>query len=82
MAFEIMLLYYTNILKYKMGEEIEIFNDYKKNIQNICLNNNIINITKKINIIIDLKDKIKYNINVNLLMDKLLISFKGCELCE
>lgn len=82
LAFEIMLLYYTDILKYKMGEEIEIFNDYKKNIQNICLNNNIINITKKINIIIDLKDKIKYNINVNLLMDKLLISFKGCELCE
>lgn len=82
MAFEIMLLYYIDIMKYKMGDEIEIFNDYKTNIQNICLKNNIVNITKKINIIVDLKDKIKYNINVNLLMDKLLISFKGCELCE
>lgn len=79
LAFEIMLLYYNDILDYKLGENIQFFSDYKKYIQNICIHNSLLVLTKKINIIIDLKNKIKYNININLLMDKLLISFKGCE---
>lgn len=78
-AFEIMLLYYKDILNYLMNSPIEIFNDYKKNIQKIVIKSNVVNISKKINIIIDLKEKIKYNINTNLLMDKLLIRFEGCE---
>lgn len=78
-AFEIMLLYYKDILNYLMNNPIEIFNDYKKNIQKIAIKSNVVNISKKINIIIDLKEKIKYNINTNLLMDKLLIRFEGCE---
>ena len=78
-AFEIILLYYKDILNYLMNNPIEIFNDYKKNIQKIAIKSNVVNISKKINIIIDLKEKIKYNINTNLLMDKLLIRFEGCE---
>lgn len=82
LAFEIMLLYYNDILNYKVGESVQFFTEYKKNIQNICIHNSLLVLTKKINIIIDLKNKIKYNININLLMDKLLISFKGCEIDE
>lgn len=78
-AFEIMLLYYIDILNYLMNNDIEVFKDYKKNIQNISFKNSIQSISKKISIIIDLKQKIKYNINTNLLMDKLLMSLEGCD---
>ena len=78
-ALEIMLLIYKDILNYLNNNPIEVFNDIKKDIQKISIKSNIVNISKKINIIIDLKEKIKYNINSNLLMDKLLISFEGCE---
>ena len=77
-----MLLYYNDILNYLLNNPIEIFSDYKKNIQDIALNSNIMNISKKISLIIDLKEKIKYNINTNLLMDKLIIGLEGCDKVE
>lgn len=77
-AFEIMLLFYRDLLNYLMNNPVEIFNERKKDIQKISIRLNVVNISKKINIIIDLKEKIKYNINTNLLMDKLLIQFEGC----
>lgn len=78
-ALEIMLLFYSDVLNYMMNNPIVIFNEVKKDIQNISIKSNVLNISKKINVIIDLKEKIKYNINTNLLMDKLLIRFEGCE---
>ena len=77
-ALEIMVLFYSDIMNYLMNNPILIFNDVKKDIQNISIKSNVLNISKKINVIIDLKEKIKYNINTNLLMDKLLIRFEGC----
>ena len=77
-ALEIMLLFYSDVLNYLMNKPILIFNEIKKDIQNISIKSNALNISKKISVIIDLKDKIKYNINTNLLMDKLLIRFEGC----
>ena len=77
-ALEIMLLFYYDVLNYLMNNPIVIFNEVKKDIKNISIKSNALNITKKINVIIDLKEKIKYNINTNLLMDKLLIRFEGC----
>ena len=74
-----MLLFYYDVLNYLMNNPIVIFNEVKKDIKNISIKSNALNITKKINVIIDLKEKIKYNINTNLLMDKLLIRFEGCE---
>ena len=79
MALAIMLLIYKDILNYLMNNPIEIFNEYRSEIERLAIKLNVINISKKINIIIDLKEKIKYNINVNLLMDKLLIEFEGCD---
>ena len=77
-ALEIMLLFYSDVLNYLMNNPILIFNEEKKDIQIISIKSNALNISKKINVIIDLKEKIKYNINTNLLMDKLLMEFEGC----
>ena len=43
----------------------------------IANKNTIENICKKINILVEQKENIKYNANLNLLMDKLIISLEG-----
>lgn len=75
-AYEIMINYYKDILNYKLNEPLEIFkpnNEIKfiaeKNAQNELCN--------KINTIVELKGLIKYNVNTNLLMDKLIITMEG-----
>jgi DNA polymerase-3 subunit delta' len=59
-AFEIMVLYYKDILNYICNRKIENFKDYSKKIEYISL-----------------KEKIKFNMNNNLLMDKLIIMLEG-----
>ena len=41
--------------------------------------NNLDEITSKINVIMDLREKIKFNVNSNLLMDKLIIELGRCD---
>lgn len=78
-AFKILLLIYKDAFNWKLNEKLEYFVDNKEAIQNIVNKNSIDVISKKIKIIIDLKSLIKYNINTGLIMDKLIISLKGCE---
>ena len=79
MAFNIMLLFYKDILNYLLENEIEIYSDYVNDIKYIASKNKINNIILKINVIIELKEKIKFNANNNLLMDKLIIELERCE---
>ena len=76
MAYDIMITYYKDILNYKLNRKLEIF-VINSNIQKIVENNSQNEICHKINILVELKDLIKYNINTNLLMDKLIISLEG-----
>jgi len=76
-SFDIITMYYKDILNYFINNELEIFVDNKSDIKNIVKLNNIQTISKKISIITDFKEKIKYNTNTNLLMDKLIIELEG-----
>ena len=78
-AFEIILMFYKDVLNYKLDKKIDIFNDYSNDIRNISLKNELETIIKKINIIANLKEKTKYNANATLLVDKLIIELEGCE---
>ena len=78
-AFTMMLLFYKDILNLKLGKGIQIFTDYVNEVNNIEEKNNLDEITGKINVIMDLREKIKFNVNSNLLMDKLIIQLEGCE---
>ena len=78
-AFVIMLLFYKDVLNILIERKIEYFNDYIDDLEFVANKNNKNNIISKIKIIIDLLEKIKYNINNNLLMDKLIIELEGCE---
>ncbi len=76
-AFEIIILYYKDILNKKMSREIKLFKDNKENIEKITSKNTVEEICNKINIFMEFKQKIKYNANTNLLMDKLIITLEG-----
>ena len=76
MTYDIMINYYKDILNYSLNKPLEIF-DANNDIKMISKNNTQDEICQKINKLVELKDLIKYNINTNLLMDKLIISLEG-----
>jgi len=78
-AFEIIFLFYFDLLKYKLEMPIVNFHNYDEYIKEISENNSITTLKNKINIISDLKNNITFNINLNLLMDKFIIDFSGVD---
>lgn len=76
MAYDIMINYYKDILNYKLKKPLEIF-EINDNIKMINEKNKQDEICDKINKLVELKGLIKYNINLNLLMDKLIITLEG-----
>lgn len=72
-AFEIIILFYKDIINFKLNKRIEIFDYYKNDIEKIGNLNTINNICDKINLAMKLKDNISLNVNNNLLMDKFII---------
>lgn len=79
-AFTMMLLFYKDVLNLKLSKAIEIYNDYVNIVNIIEEKNQLDEVTSKINVIMDLREKIKFNVNSNLLMDKLIIELEGCEI--
>lgn len=75
LAFELFVLYYKDVLNKLLGLDYEYFNDYSKELDKICNLNDVESISKKVKILIDLSVNIKFNLNANLLMDKLVIKF-------
>lgn len=73
LGFELLLIYYKDILNYKLNRKLELFNNYIEDIEKISDNNTFNNLIYKINKIIELKEHIKINANQNLLLDKLII---------
>ncbi len=76
-SFEIIILYYKDILNNQLNKNPEIFVDYIEDIEKISQNNTIEQITNKLLTLNNLKEKIKFNANTNLLMDKLIIELEG-----
>ena len=75
-AFEVIVLYYMDIINLACGYHIGIFNDYESSIKEIINKNTVEKLLSKINVILKLKDLIKYNVNINLLMDRLIIELE------
>ena len=79
LGFSILLLFYKDVLNYKLNKGLEVFNSNIEDVKYVAEKNDIQFIISKINVIINLRDLIKFNINQNALMDKLIIELKGCE---
>lgn len=74
-ALDIMMLYYKDIMNKKINRNLLIFSN-DENMTLVDENNSIENINKKIQIILQTKEKAKLNANANLLIDKLIIDLK------
>ena len=72
--FKFLIIFYKDILNYIISEKVDYFNNYMENIDSISKINTKENISNKLNIIIDLSNKVRYNVNVNLILDKIVIS--------
>lgn len=77
LAVNIMLLYYQDILNSKLERNIKIFKNY--NIEELKNKNTIKKLTQKINVIIKTKEKINFNTNSQLLIDKLIMDLERCD---
>ncbi len=75
-AFNLMILFYKDLLNYLNNLKIEIFDSYEPLIKEIALKNTLNDVCYKINILTEFKEKIKYNANTLLLMDKLIITLE------
>ncbi len=69
-----MLRIYQQVLDYKSGK----LKGHDDHLVKIVNSNDLPTIIKKINVLCDIKKKLKYNVNVNLLMDKLIIDLSSC----
>lgn len=77
LGLNIMLLFYKDILSYKLSGQVEYMLDYNKCIADISKKNKISDLINKINVIIGAREKVYQNINTSLLIDKLIIDM-GC----
>ena len=71
--FNIMLLFYKDVLEYKTLQKVSVFDDYLTNIKNISFNNTDIQIINKIKLIIEVLDDLKYNVNIQMEFDKFIL---------
>ena len=73
----LMIYFYYDVIRYKSGMKILFFNDYEDNIIKIANMNDIDVLCDKIKVLNDTLNNIKYNLNINLLIDKLVIDMCG-----
>lgn len=76
LAFEILIMYYKDILNYLLNIPLEYFYSYENDVKEIASKNTILSICQKLKILLEYKEKIKFNVNTNLLMDKLIIELE------
>lgn len=74
LLFNIMLLFYKNVLEYKTLQKVSNFDDYITNIKNVSINNTSEQIVSKIKLIIEVLDDLKYNVNIPMEFDKFILS--------
>ena len=75
--FDKMIDMYYDILKISTGNQTIIYNNYLDKFTMIAKKNAQNKIIDKINILIKMKDRIKNNVNINLLIDSLIVSIGG-----
>lgn len=75
-ALEIMSLYYMDAINIKCNHCLNFFDEYEKKLEYIVKNNNINKLINKVNTILKLKDLIKFNLNTNLFLDRLILEME------
>lgn len=77
LVFDRMIDIYYDIMKVLTGNNNVKCSKWKDKILELSKLNNLKNVLEKINILLDAKDSIKFNVNSSLLMDSIIISIGG-----
>ncbi len=76
-AFEIITLYYKDVIQYKMKDKVDYFDNYINDIKKVADNNTQKQLIIKLNKILEHKEHVKNGMNINLLLEKLIIDLEG-----
>lgn len=74
-----MVLFYKDSLNWLINNKIEIFFEHQNEIKKVIEKNNIYLLSNKIKNILKIKERLRDNCNLNLLLDKLIILLKEGE---
>ena len=77
MGLELLICFYEDVLKFKSGIDNLFFKDRLEDISKVLDMNDVDMLSKKLEILINSVSNIKYNLNINLLIDKLIIDMCG-----
>lgn len=77
MGIELLINLYIDAIRYKSNLSVNFYKDKVDNIDLISSFNDLNRLTKKVNILIEAKNNLKRNLNINLLIDKLIIDMCG-----
>lgn len=77
MAIELIINFYYDVMKFISNLKINFFKDKIEYIENVSKKNSLISVAKKIEILDEIKNNFKRNLNINLLIDKLIIDMCG-----
>ena len=75
--FDMLINLYYDIILLRNGQDVKIFNDYIDLLNDISKLNDDDKLLKKLSILLEYKEYIKFNVNIGLLFDSLIISFEG-----
>lgn len=76
-AIELIINFYYDVLKYNAGNNVNFFKDRLADIEDVSNKNDITSLARKIRILDETKNGLKGNLNINLLIDKLIIDMCG-----
>lgn len=76
-TFDIMIDIYYDMMKVISGNNSIKYSKWKDKIGELARDNKLDEVLEKINILVDAKDSIKFNVNSNLLIDSIIISIGG-----
>lgn len=74
---DMLINFYYDIILLRNGQDIKIFNDYMDILNVVDKLNSDDKLLKKLSILLEYKEYIKFNVNIGLLFDSLIISFEG-----
>jgi len=75
-AFNCMILYYKDVINFKLERKCEFFEDYLKNIEETANNNKLEDLASKIKTLIEVDSVIKFNANATMLLDRMIIELE------
>jgi DNA polymerase-3 subunit delta' len=76
-VFDLIINFYFDVLNFKAFKEINFFRDYQNYIERVASKNEFSQIEDKLSVCIEFKEKLNFNVNLNLFFDKFIIELGG-----